>query len=157
MEIGDPLAEPGMAAAGAVAECLLPVRLERPRRRFPYGVVGQDVGAWSAAREADRSFGHLRVEYTNGAILHLPGDGGRRHVRNTVARCQPLSSWSRLRSRPTATATARSRSLSPGRTYVGTNAPLASMGNSSGGATRSSGGCAATSTAGRSIASTSRT
>jgi hypothetical protein len=35
--------------------------------------VGKDVGARGAAREADRPFGHWRVEYTNGAILHSRG------------------------------------------------------------------------------------
>src|SRR2546423_11462677 len=71
VELGDPLAEPEVAAPSAVAQRLLPVRFERPRGGLPHGLVGKDVGARGTAREADRPFGHWRVEYTNGAILHF--------------------------------------------------------------------------------------
>ena len=66
-----------MPAPGAVAECLLPVGLQRMRGRLPYGLVREDVGARGAASEADRPFGHWRSEYTNGAILGSCGDEGR--------------------------------------------------------------------------------
>src|SRR5829696_10011280 len=99
MELGDPLAEAEMTAARAIGERLLPVGFERPGRSAAHGLMGKDVGAGCASREADRPVGHWRVEYTNGAILRSPGDGGRRSVRNTVARCRRPSSWSRSLSR----------------------------------------------------------
>src|SRR5206468_6212598 len=77
VELRDPLAETRVALPGAIAQRLLPVRLERTGGRLPDGLVGEDVGAGGAPREADRPFGHRRIEYTNGAILSLVGDGGR--------------------------------------------------------------------------------
>ena len=148
VKFGDPLAEPGMAAPGAVAERLLPVGLERPGGRLPHRIVGQDVGARGATREADRrsatGASSIRtVRYSIARGMEAADPGG-----NTVARCRRRSSWSRSRSRPTATVTARSLSHSPIRWSAGTSGPPAPTAIWSGATTRSSGRCAATSTAG---------
>jgi len=71
VELRDPLAEPEMAAPGAIAEGPLPVRFQGMGSGLAHGLVRQDVGAWRASSEADRPFGHWRVEYTSGAILRL--------------------------------------------------------------------------------------
>ena len=43
--LGDPLAEPRMPDPDAVGEGPLPVGLQRPRRRLPHRLRGQNVGA----------------------------------------------------------------------------------------------------------------
>ena len=55
---GHPLAEAGMADAGAVGERLLPVGLERRGNGLADCLDREDVGARSAASEADRVGGH---------------------------------------------------------------------------------------------------
>ena len=57
--LGDPLAQPRMPDPGAVGERPLPVVGERPLRRLPHRLGGQDVGARRAAGEADQLGGHL--------------------------------------------------------------------------------------------------
>ncbi len=56
--LGDPLAQPRMPDPDAVGERPLPVGLQRPRRRLPHRLGGQDVGAGGAPGEADRLGGH---------------------------------------------------------------------------------------------------
>ena len=58
VELRDPLAEPGMAPPGAVRERPLPVRLQGAGRRLTHELARQDVGAGSAASEADYVGGH---------------------------------------------------------------------------------------------------
>ena len=58
VSLGDPLAQPRVPDPGAVGEGSLPVVGKRALRGSPHRLDGQDVGARSAAGEADQLGGH---------------------------------------------------------------------------------------------------
>jgi hypothetical protein len=100
VEVRDPLAEPGVAAAPSVGERPLPVGVERARGRLADQLAGEDVGARGAAGEADRVCGHSARVYA------------RRWLAYRAAATASAASWAvSVGDRPTLTPRASSASF----------------------------------------------